>query len=638
MIQPCHATETLPKMKKPACTNVFLHAFQLSACALAASAALNVQAQIVEQTLSTSAGTTQFFDGTTTSTVPGNLGLGIIDTPVGVTVLGSGITISGDLTLGNVVTNSSTIFRVNESRNTVTGLLSTEGQALRFVLTPNLTPTSPLPNTTYLNVNDGVGSGKITAGSVLLGATDTVGIRLTGSLKNGASYRLIESATDIGGLAQTDFDFNDTLSQSVANCLVCRVTDNSYVITSRIYGENNSGGDWRYVTYEATRAPDVYVTASYTQGHFSNNAANTLGAIASNGYQLGDLVTAVNTLDLDENGFGDTAEHLAVQAKRLAPIANNSFVRSAFAVSDLSSAIVDDRLGNLRRQAPGQAKDDRQNGWVRLFANASKQSGVDDYDGYRLGTTGMAFGYDRTVGGGTRVGGMFSVANSSLRQTGFRDGNDTDIRSAQLNIYGSHEWGALYVHGMAGVGRHAYSGSRQTAINRTADADFTSKEVFTKMGLGYRIRLKDVRSVVTPYVDVTFSKLSQPGYTETGAGDLGLNFDAKSSNRARTLAGLRYQTESRIGGIPAFTTLQVAVGHDGGMGNLDVNASYSGATSSAYTRFVTPTSAFERSFVNLAGGVTLGLSQASSLQLRADMDHRKGATGFGLQAKANWSF
>ena len=80
---------------------------------MAASAALNVQAQIVEQTLSTSAGTTQFFDGTTTSTVAGNLGLGIIDTPIGVTVLGSGITINGDLTLGNVVTNSSTIFRVN---------------------------------------------------------------------------------------------------------------------------------------------------------------------------------------------------------------------------------------------------------------------------------------------------------------------------------------------------------------------------------------------------------------------------------------------------------------------------------------------------------------------------------------------
>ncbi len=610
-------------------------AFRLSACALAVASALDAQAQTVNQSLYSSGPTTWYYDGTTIAPATGNVDIGVTNRPVDVTVYSPGVTINGNLTLGNVVVNSSTVFRVNESRNTVTGLLSTEGQALRFTIAPNVSV--PVSNANYLNVKDGVGSGKINTQSMFMGSTETFNTHLTGSLKNGATYHLIESVTDIGSSSAKP-DFNDVTSQGTSNCQTCKITDNSYVITSHLYAEDATPGSGRYITYQATRTADVYVTASYTQGHFSNNAAKTLGNIAMNGYQQGDLVNAISTLDLDDYGFGDTKDHLAVQVQRLAPIANNSYIRSAYTISDVMNSIVENRLYSLRQKSPGQAKgDEQQRAWIRLFSNVAKQSGVDDYDGYRLGTNGMMVGFDHNFAG-TWVGATASFAASSLRQVGFRNGDRSIIHSHEVNLYATRDFGPLYVNGMAGLGHHAYNGSRQSAIDRVAHDQFQVNESFLKLGVGYRFRLNDPRTVITPYLDVTSSRMHQPEYTETDAGDFGLNYDDKNFNRVRTVAGVRYQTESRIFSLPTFTTLHIGVGNDSGLNNLDVTARYSGSTSRDYTSFTTPVASYDRHLLNLGGGVTLGLNKTTSVQLNAEMEHRRSYNSAGVHAKATWVF
>lgn len=624
-------------MNKQGVTPRYQH--HLSACALAVAGVCGAQAQTVDQTLFTDGNNVvQLQQGSTLTPVPGSLGLGVANSTVNVTVLSPGVTINGNLTLGNVVSNGSTVFNVNDSRNTVTGLLSTEGQRLNFTLTPNVTTQSPA-GVQNLDVKDGVGSGKIVTQSLFMAGTETFGITLNGSLKDGAKYRLIEStaAINVNNQSASRPDFNDVTSQGTANCQVCRVTDNSYVITSRVYVEDDLNSTWRYVTYEVSRTSDVYITKSNTLGHFSNNAAYTLGNIAKNGYQLGDLTTAITKIDLAQYGYGDTLDHLAVQVKRLAPIANNAYMRGAFTVSDAMANTVDDRLNNLRRDVPGQNKTDGERFWLQPFGHKAKQSGVDDYDGYQLSTSGISMGYDRAVDD-ARIGGSFSVAGSKLEQLNFRQGDASDVQSVMVRLYATREIDALYMDGALGVGRHAYSGTRQTAIDRVAHDSFTSTEWNAKIGLGYRIKLVDPRSVITPYMNVTVSHISQPEYTETGAGDLGLNYDAKNFQRVRAQAGLRYNTESRIGSSPTFTTMHLGWGHDTGFGNLDIQAHYSGPTPREYTGFVTPVSTFDRNFVQLGLGTVIGLSKTTSLQLRADTEHRRGYNSLGVQAKAQWLF
>jgi outer membrane autotransporter protein len=627
---------------------IIRESLRLTICALAVASACGSQAQTVRQILFTDdSGDVRLQKGPVITDadlepgsllVPGSLGLGESNSALEVTVRSPGVRINGNLTLGNVVTNSTTAFKVNESRNTVTGLLSTEGQRLEFTLSPNATPVSP-PGAQNLNVRDGTGSGRITTHSLFMGGTETFGITLNGSLKDAAKYRLIESDTaiNVNNQSTTRLDFNDVTSQGVANCQVCRVTDNSFVITSRVYVESESDGTWRYVTYEASRSSDVYITKSNSFGHFSNNAAYTLGNIAKNGYQLGDLTTAITMIDLDSHGYGDTMEHLAVQAKRLAPIANNSYIRSAFTVSDLLGNVLDDRLISLRRDGPGRSKDDGPRFWLQPFGNKAKQSGVDDYDGYRVTTSGFSMGYDHALDD-SWVGASLSVANSRLDQLNFRAGDTSSVNGLMFRLYAVREIGAMYIDGAVGMGRHDYSGSRQTAIDRVARDSFTLSDLNAKFGIGYRIKLKDPRSVFVPYMQVTISEISQPEYTETGAGDLGLNYDAKNFRRIRSVLGLRYNTESRMGDSHSFTTMHVAWGRDKIFDNLNIQSRYSGLTPAEHTSFMTPVSEFDRSLVMLGLSSTIALSKTASLRLGTELEHRRGYYNAGVQARATWAF
>ena len=615
--------------------------FRWSFCALAVASVFPASAQTISQNLYTNGAFVYLDQNTGTGPVvdvTNGVQLGVANHPVDVTVSSPGVSINGDLILGNTVSNSSTIFRVNDTRNTVAGQFGTEGQRLLFTLSPNVTPQSSAA-ASNLDVKDGVGSGKITTQSMYMGGTETFGVNLTGSLKDGAKYHLIESNTPISiqNATGTPPSFSDVTSLGTSNCQVCRVTDNSYVMTSRLYVESDSGGSLRYVTYEVSRAADVYIQASNTAGHFSNNAALTLGTIARNGYQLGDLVTAINKIDLDGYGYGDTMSHLAVQVKRLAPIANNSYVRSAFTVSDHMTDIVDDRLNSLRRDVPGKVQELGDRFWMQPLTHTAKQSGVDDYDGYKLYTSGVMLGYDQ-VADGAAMGAAVSTASSSLDQLAFRQGDSSSIQSFGANLYASRELGAYYIDGMLGAGKHTYAGTRQTAIDRVAGDSFSMTERSIKLGMGYRIRLQTPRSSLVPYFSVMDTQLTQAAYTETSAGDLGLSYESKTFRRSQSQAGLRYNTEGSLGNTPVFTTMHIAWGWDTGLSNLNVQAHYSGPTSTDYTGFETPAAALNRNLIHLGIGSTFGWSAVTRLQIRFDMEHRRGYNSAGAQANAIWMF
>jgi outer membrane autotransporter protein len=616
--------------------------FKHSVCALAACFAVQAQSQAVQQHLYFINGVAHLatdlpLPGSDVS-VPGSLNIGVANQAVLVNVTSPAVTINGDLTLGNVVSNSTTVFNVGTSRDSVNGALNTEGQRLEFTLTPNATQPTSVADPGNLLIKDGTGSGKITAQTVTMGGTETVGLRLTGSLKDGASYHLIQSLTaPINVVGGNPISFSDVVSQATSSCQTCRVTDNSYVISSHVYLGADSGGQQRYLVYQASRAADVYITASNTAGHFSNGAAYALGNIARNGYQLGDLITAITTVDINDYGFGDTMEHLAVQVKRLAPIANNSYIRSIFGASDLLAADVDDRLNSLRHDGPGRAKRDGEGErfWIKDAIQTAKQSGLDDYDGYRTHTNGVVMGLDNRFHN-TWLGASLGLASTHIDQQDFRSGDHAHLQSHVFTLYASHESGAHYLDGSVSFGHHDHTGIRSTAIARVADDDFSSTETTGKIGWGYRIRLKDPGSTLIPFVSATYSHVVQPAYTETGAGDLGLAYDAKQFVRLHTIAGLRYNTESRVFGLPAFSTMHLAWGNDQGLDNLDIHARYSGPTPTAYTGFVTPAEAVPRNLVEVGAGLTLKLSKHTNLQFLVEAEHRRGYNAESAHAKLAW--
>jgi outer membrane autotransporter protein len=153
-----------------------------------------------------------------------------------------------------------------------------------------------------------------------------------------------------------------------------------------------------------------------------------------------------------------------------------------------------------------------------------------------------------------------------------------------------------------------------------------------------RIKLQDGKTVISPMLGLETTQLEQPRYTETGAGDLGLTVDAQSYQRLRSTIGVRFNTESRIGNTPTYTSVYLAYNRDSGLDNMDVRASYSGTTDAQYTGFTTTAAALARNMFELGAGTTLALSKGSSLQLRYDLQHRLSYNAQGVQAKGVWKF
>ena len=451
-------------------------------------------------------------------------------------------------------------------------------------------------------------SSKITGdinSSLAMNNSEKVNLSLLGSLKNAQSYTLINVASGTTG------------SQ------LATLTDNSYVIDTFLTRNN---GD---LIVNTSRDENTYVTKSDTSGHFSNNAAITLGALgaAGTGYSA-DMQVVFNQLDLDQWGYGDNQANLATQAKRLAPISNGSLVRSAVFANTLALDVARSRLSYLRGDT-ALARNDLSSGisagdkgyesgfWLKAIGATAKQDQRNMYDGYKANVGGMALGLDKKVTEDLILGVGLSAATSSVNQDDFRDGDKTRINNYQGMLYGSyHLTKELFLDGSLYYAKNDYKGDRLTAVGRTAKSNFDGSQYGGRLGLGYKIDLGNQTSFI-PMATVEYSRLKQDEYTETNAGSIGLNVESQNFDRTRYGLGGRLTSVFKSGEALIIPEIDLNWYHDSGKINKDVVASYIGGGSS----FVTPSlNKIDRDYLNLGLGVNLQANEIASIQIRYDLD------------------
>lgn len=536
---------------------------------------------------------------------------------------GSGVTFNA------LATDSLVTLQVGSQVNVVTGIFRADGAGMGFVIAP-----------AGQSGISALGSGRLNVGTLILNGFENYGIQLGGSLRNGATTTLI-GATSVDGVTPASID---AMEPSVPAMLTTvqlpgedRINDNSYVITSRVQRVGNN------MVYTATRAQDVYVSKAltYVGGHFSNNAALTLSGVAYTGRQLGDLATVIDRLDINDYGFGNTAANLAVQSKRLAPIANNAYVLSALSASDTMKSTTDDRLNTLRGGVVGSAKEAKKSLWLQGFSQLGKQSGfthesaLNSYDGFEAKLMGLTMGFDAPVATGW-LGGALSMGSGTISQNDFRSSDSANSNNYQFNFYGTQEFGAAYAEMSMAWGQSDVKGTRATAVGRTAQDAVKLSSSDVRVGAGYRIKFKDGKSVLTPFASLQSARVHQPLRTETGAGDLSLRIEEKNYDRTRGQLGMRYSTESRLLGRPTFLSLQGSVSRDSGLNNMDVQASYTGET--ADLQFVTKAAPVDRTALHFGASTSMAMSKSSSLQLKFDLEHRRTFNSQGVQVKGLWLF
>lgn len=136
-------------------------------------------------------------------------------------------------------------------------------------------------------------------------------------------------------------------------------------------------------------------------------------------------------------------------------------------------------------------------------------------------------------------GVAFSYTSGSL------SGDDeTGMTNAyRLALYATNNWGPAFVEGRVGYGYDEISTSRYISfdgLDLTPTAETHGHEWSTRVAAGYGLDLYGIH--LEPNVGLAFDQVTRNGYTESGAGDLGLVVDSSSLESLVLSAGARAAT------------------------------------------------------------------------------------------------
>lgn len=422
-----------------------------------------------------------------------------------------------NLALGAGAGNNPLILDLGEDKLTATGNLQSQGA--HYVTTVNSLASSGslLMNGTGALMVNAATTGRIEAGELLESVNDVsasckVLLDLNSTLKNGASFVFAE---ETAGTSGNSFTFTNTDDQN------SNLYDNSYVINSS--SARDASGNNESVVITFSRDNDEYIEKSFTRNHPSNDAALKLGTIAADGVALGDMQTALTLLDINDFGYGNNADNLAIQVKRLAPIANNSLMISSFDALDMVGEAVDYRFGARRGNWSGHS-DEKATFWAKLHGEYTSSSGsvpvatsnaqdTAGHDGFSLQSAGVSMGVDQRYEQGL-LGASLSTLSTAIRQKDDRSGEDATQRQLMGTLYG--RWNNRYdfVAASYTLSHGDTEGERKTAIGRTANytAPLDSYEFAIKAG--HRFDLPDGRSALTPQEFFTGEHLAVCSCTE----------------------------------------------------------------------------------------------------------------------------
>lgn len=591
--------------------------------------------------LTTTVGTTQNANAnTTTANVTGNVFLGNA-----LTLAGSNVTLN---TAGGVTSTSvspadflsaTTAHRTLNANGTITptaavtqsttgtGAITTNGATLNFAVgtTAWADPAGSVQGAGG-TVNTATSS-RITGGTgstLVMNGSEKVNLSLLGSLRDGQTYTLIDVTGNVAsGTGNTALPTSGNLK------------DNSFVINTALSRANAESGD---LVVTATRANNEYITKSATTGHFSNPAALRLGTLAAAGSDYRqDMQTVLNMLDLDQWGYGNNQANLATQAKRLAPVANNSLGLSAVSLGSMSSESIGMRLHELRN-VPQRGAYESTNLWIKNNMLRGTQEAIGDYDGYKSKLSSFTLGMDSRPNNSSLAGAALSYGTAEVLQKQFREGDQTNLKTWQLSLYGAYDFTPeLFLGGELSYGKLNSNGNRAAAVGRTALFDFDGQQSAYKFDLGYRFKFANSNMNVTPLLSLEGRSVKQDAYTETNAGDIGLNVDAQRFKSKQTGLGLRLSSTEYVGGMVVKPELTLMSVRERGDFPAAVTSSFIGDNTSAAS-FSTATQAYEPRSTKLALGVGVLMSKTSSMMVRYQHVKKDTSTSNMAELMARWDF
>jgi uncharacterized protein with beta-barrel porin domain len=237
------------------------------------------------------------------------------------------------------------------------------------------------------------------------------------------------------------------------------------------------------------------------------------------------MATATGTMRtyLDKLVTLPTAEAMNRAIKEITPIGASAGSQAAMNSGASMSALVQNRQSSVSGLSSGDLSFSDRNIWFKPFGSRTKQDNYNNKNGFTANTYGFGFGFDGEYATKKRVGISFMYSKSDV------DVNDvaqnSDINSFTLMGYGNQpliDDKTTLSYQVAYTRQNIESTRTITTVPVTASADYSMKSYLASVNVA-RLYQYNNKFSFTPSVKSTYQYLSAPSYSESGAGNLGLN-------------------------------------------------------------------------------------------------------------------
>lgn len=370
---------------------------------------------------------------------------------------------------------------------------------------------------------------------------------------------------------------------------------------------------------------------TYTQFARSGNAAAAGGLIdaAVNrrpgaDTMLGKVTTAVDTLVLagDMQGVstlmasaaGTTVTALGA-AQRTALRDQMGVIRNRLVNPGLNDAVFHEDLPYVHF-------------WAQATGNYSRLNSAGDESGYTLDSWGGTVGLDLDVTEHVNLGVAFTASYGDLKADGAEHASG-DLDAYYVNLFSKVKVRRWTHKGIATLGLTDDKLNRTVALPTES---YTAKGSTNGTGVGFMYELtydtylnEDDTAILQPLLNLSIVNSHVDGYTETNAGNAGLNVGRQTMTTGTIALGLRAMGELSTNalGRSAFGEFRVNIAQDMGDSRSSADVAFSGAPGATASM---QGAKIGKTAFQIGAGLNVPIEENSSIYFDVNADFRAHAT------------
>ena len=334
------------------------------------------------------------------------------------------------------------------------------------------------------------------------------------------------------------------------------------------------GGDWyRYgLVYDGSNWDLVFRSLG---GFVSSTTAMQNTAAAS----------AAAVLDANSSVAGlfnvGTDEEFSNAASQSLPLLVGGGQAAASPSLSAVGAVIGARLSGDPTKMAGDGFDSTETLWIKPFGSWADQNDQGSVSGFSAGVAGVAIGTEAAVSNDVQVGVSFAYANTSATGS-----SDAAPHSASVDLYkvtgyvGLALEGATQINYQLGFGKLRTLGQRDILLaDVTARSDYESS-VVTATADASRTYQHSATTSITPTISAAYTWIKDDAYLETGAGDLNLLVNERTSCELILRADGRIDHKLATG---AVLSGNFGIGYDVMQSQNSITAAFTGAPNATFT-------------------------------------------------------